>query len=199
MRAVFEGPTVAQLAAFIEESPAAATEHRECIARLSDQSRAPASVMQERLWLLEQLNPGRVVYHTPSAHRLTGALQEDAFQRAFDTVVSRQPSLRTDFDNHRHGLDQRVHDNVSVSLIPAEDLSHVPYPEREALLRQRLDELTAETFDLSCAPLFKVRMFRLEDEEHVFFFMPHHIIWDGWSFDLLYHEMSELYAAYAAG
>ncbi|MFT4514490.1 MAG: amino acid adenylation domain-containing protein, partial [Planctomycetota bacterium] len=199
MRTVFEGPTVARLAATIDGSSASPPSPRQRITRLENQRRAPASFMQERLWLLERMNPGRVVYHAPSAHRLQGALDERAFERALREVVRRQPVLRTEFDSHRHGLDQCVREDVVVSLFPAEDLSHVDPSDRDTVLLERLDELTNEKFDLSCAPLFKVRMIRLATDEHVLFFMPHHIIWDGWSFDLLYQEMSQLYAMYAQG
>ena len=54
--------------------------------------------------------------------------------------------------------------------------------------------LAQEPIPLHGAPLFRTRMFRLGEEQHVWFFMPHHIIWDGWSFDLLYQEMAALYA-----
>jgi len=199
MRAVFECPTVALLAARIDDGAAEPPSVRAPIKRQTEQSRAPASFMQERLWLLERMNPGRVVYHAPSAHRLRGAMDEVAFQRAFDEVVRRQPSLRTYFENHRHGLDQCVRDEVVCPLFPAEDLAQLPSSQREPQLLERLEALTNETFDLASGPLFRARMFRLADDEHVLFFMPHHIIWDGWSFDLLYQEMSQLYAAYVAG
>ena len=58
-------------------------------------------------------------------------------------------------------------------------------------LQQRIDDLIA----IASALLFRVGLYRLSPTEHVFFFMAHHIIWDGWSFDLMYEEMSELYAA----
>jgi hypothetical protein len=63
----------------------------------------------------------------------------------------------------------------------------------------RLAALTEEHFDLEKAPLFKTRLFKLSPDEHVLFFMPHHIVFDGWSFDLLYDEMSALYSAFCAG
>ena len=62
-------------------------------------------------------------------------------------------------------------------------------------LLRRLDELTAQPFDLESAPLFRAHMFRLAPDEHVLFFMPHHIVWDGWSFDLLYTDFAALYRA----
>lgn len=197
MRTIFESPTVARLSAIIQAGSVDSDSMRQPIVQRLDQSRFPASLMQERLWLLEKMYPGRVVYHAPSAHRLQGELDESAFERAFREMVRRQPTLRTCFESEGNIVVQRVQDDVVFSLFPVEDLSKLPLHQREAKLLQCLDELTAETFDLSCAPLFRVRMFRLDEQEHVLFFMPHHIIWDGWSFDLFYEDMSALYHAFS--
>ncbi len=198
MRTLFEAPTVARLAETIEtQSVTGAITSRKPIEHLVDQNWMPASLMQERLWFLEKMYPGRVVYHAPSAHRLCGILDENAFEQAFREMMRRQSSLRTSFERDGHTVIQRIHDNVPIALFPAEDLSALAPDDRETKLLQRLDELTAETFDLNQAPLFKTRMFRLGDAEHVLFFMPHHIIWDGWSFDLVYDEISALYAAFS--
>ncbi len=198
MRTLFESPTVALLVKAIEaESATAPPVGRKSIARLTDQSRAPLSLMQERLWFLEELHPGRVTYHAPSAHRLKGRMDEAAFESAFREMVQRQPSLRSSFERDGNTVLQRIHDNIPVTLFPAEDLSGLAAHSREAKLRERLDELTAEIFDLTKVPLFRAKMFRLGEAEYALFFMPHHIIWDGWSFDLFYEEMSALYTAHS--
>ena len=154
--------------------------------------------MQQRVWYLEQLNPGQVVYHAPSAHRLRGPMNVTAFGQALRDMVRRQPTLRTTIELDDKTAVQRIHAELDVAL-PLEDLSGMAAVEREAVLARRLEELIAEPFDLGTPPLFRVRLFRLDAQEHVFFFMPHHVIWDGWSFDLLYEEMSALYAAHVAG
>src|SRR3546814_16158525 len=53
--------------------------------------------------------------------------------------------------------------------------------------------------DLSRAPLFRAQLFKLAEQEHALFFMPHHLIWDGWSFDLMYSDIAEISAALVAG
>jgi len=200
MRMVFEAQTAAQLAAAIRvhgtSTPPAG---RMCIARLPDRHRAPLSLMQQRLWYLEQLHPGRVVYNTPSAHRLRGPMDEEAFERALQEVVERQAILRTSIACEEGTPEQRIHDALPVRLLPVETLPGASPQEREAELMQRLAALIAEPFDLACAPLFRARLFRLDEHEHVFFFMAHHIVWDGWSFDILYAELSAAYAAFCAG
>jgi amino acid adenylation domain-containing protein len=199
MRTLFESPTVERLANAIQADKAAPLLPAMAIERLTDQSVAPMSLMQERLWFLEELYPNRVTYNAPSAHRLMGRINENAFDQAFNEMIRRQPALRTCFERHGNTVVQRISDGVTCSLFPAEDLSHLATDERESHLRERLDELTAETFNLTAAPLFKAHMFKLGEVEHVLFFMAHHIIWDGWSFDLLYDEISALYGAFAHG
>lgn len=202
LRTVFDAPTAAQLAAAIRLLKTGERSLRgvaRAIPRLTDRSKAPLSLMQQRVWYLERLNPGQVVYHAPSAHRLRGVMNEAAFELALGEMVRRQPTLRTSIEFDGNAVVQRIHEQGEASFLPVEDLSLLPERERESALAQRLDELIAVPFDLALAPLFRARLFRLKADEHVFFFMPHHLIWDGWSFDLMYEEMSSLYAAFCAG
>ena len=200
MQSVFEAPTIERLAALIQNrTTAPSSAASRTIAHRADQSRAPLSIMQERLWFLEEFYPGQVAYHAPSAHRLEGVLDEAAFARAFAEIIRRQPSLRTWFARDGANIVQVIDDAVDVALFPAEDLSAIPADSQGKMLLMRLEQLTAETFEFTQAPLFKARMFRLSPTDHVLFFMPHHIIWDGWSFDLFYDEMSALYAAFSSG
>ncbi|WHZ20157.1 MAG: polyketide synthase module [Rhodanobacteraceae bacterium] len=200
LRTLFDSPTIAGLAAAIGEQlakgDASAPEH---IARRADRTRAPASLMQQRLWFLEEMNPGRVAYNTPSAHRLRGHLDESAFERAFAAMVERQAVLRTSLRREGDQVLQIVEPAVDVKLFPAEDLSGLPEQVRESELMRRLQVLTDIPFDLTRAPLFRAHMFKLGEDDHAFFFMPHHIIWDGWSFDLMYTELATSYRAIKAG
>src|SRR5690606_18233831 len=164
------------------------------IPRCADQSTAPLTPMQQRLWVLEQMEPGGVTWNTPSAHRLHGPMDAGAFARAFAEMVRRQPSLRTILVEDDDGTPmQKVLDDVQAPLLPAVDLSHLPEPARMQALMAGLEAQTAEPFVLDRAPLFRARLYRLADDDHVLYFMTHHAIWDGSSFDVLYSEMSALY------
>ncbi|MGE7136592.1 amino acid adenylation domain-containing protein [Luteibacter sp. NPDC031894] len=201
-RTLFDAPTIEQLAAAIGSQVASGVAPAtDPIAHRADeaQDHAPLSLMQRRLWALERMHPGRVTYNAPSAHRLRGKLDEHAFDMAFQALIQRQPIMRTSFRDLGQDIAQVVQPRLDYPLFPAKDLSHLPHDEREARLMERLQELTDTPFDLGTAPLFSARMFRLADDEHALFFMPHHIIWDGWSFDILYNELSALYRAFTAG
>jgi len=193
LRAVFESPTAAQLANAVEAQRSAGAPRRRAIAP-GDQSSGPLTLMQERIRFVEEMFPGRVTYNTPSAHRLTGAMDFAAFERALNEVVRRQPVLRTVIERQGEGWIQRIHPQLDVR-VPFEDLSTVPAEQREAALMQRLRTLVDTPTDIYTLPLFRTAMFRLDPDSHVFFFMPHHIIWDGWSFDILYDEISAAYQA----
>ena len=168
------------------------------IPRLADRSVAPLSSMQQRLWYMEQLHPGRVVYNTPSAHRLRGPMNVDAFRDALRDVVQRQPALRTSIEAGDNGGVQRIHAGLLPAL-PLEDLSDLPADARLDSIRQALDTDIAIPFDLPQPPLYRARLFRIDEHDHVFYFMAHHIVWDGWSFDLLYEDLSRAYVARCAG
>jgi len=199
LRALFDGPTVAKLARMVQGLDGEAVPRREPIRPLADRTRGPMSVMQERLYLLEQFNPGQITYNTPSAHRLRGPLQLDAFQAALNAMVQRQSVLRTTIGLVDGEPMQIVHDAVDVDITDVVDVSHLPKDEREAEVSRRMDALIQTPFELDRAPLIRSRLFRLGPEEHVWFFMTHHLIWDGWSFDLMYTDMAELYAAQLEG
>ncbi|HEY0505109.1 MAG TPA: amino acid adenylation domain-containing protein, partial [Lysobacter sp.] len=195
LRALFDGPTVAKLARMVQGMDGEALPAREPIRPLADRTRGPMSVMQERLYLLEQFNPGQITYNTPSAHRLRGPLQLEAFQAALNAMIQRQSVLRTTIGLIDGEPMQIVHDVVDVDITDVVDVSHLPKDEREAEVSRRMDALIQTPFELDRAPLIRSRLFRLGPEEHVWFFMTHHLIWDGWSFDLMYTDMAELYAA----
>ena len=196
MRALFDAPTVARMAQLLASDVTRATPPRAPIVHRADQHRAPLSLLQERLWKMEQFNPGQLSNNTPSAHRLSGPLDAALLDRAVHDLAQRQSVLRTTIGVENGEPVQVVHDDIDTGLLQVHDLRGVPADEREAELARRLRALVEVPFaDLGHAPLFCARLYRLDAEVHVLFFMPHHIIWDGWSFDLLYAELSEIYAA----
>ncbi|MBL8520445.1 MAG: amino acid adenylation domain-containing protein [Betaproteobacteria bacterium] len=198
MRAVFEAPTVAQFANWLANRRSDSGS-RWTIERRKDQSTAPLSAMQLRMWFLEQLEPGKAVNNSPSAHRLRGQLNQEAFARAFAEMVRRQHALRTIVEMHEGQPRQRILAEVPTALLPAIDLRSLPPEEREPVMMREIVESIRTPFDLGVPPLFRARLYRLDEEEHVFFFMPHHMVWDGWSFDLLYHDMATIYGAFVEG
>jgi amino acid adenylation domain-containing protein len=199
LRVLFESTTAEKLARLIDQQRGDTAPAREPLVHRADQRQAPLTLMQERIRFIEAMQPGRTVYNAPSAHRLRGPMDLQAFDRAFQEVVKRQPALHSAIVSSAQGPVQKNVELPAFSLLPLEDLGSYPAGEQEAVLQERLAALADQAFSLEHAPLFKARLFRLADDHHVLFFMTHHVIWDGWSFDLLYDEMNALYQAFSQG
>lgn len=200
LRTLFESPTVEKLAAAVSQARGAdAPPLREPILRRDHQNTAPLTLMQERIHFVERMQPGRLSYHAPSGHRLRGPMDLDAFDRAFQEVVRRQDCFRTEIISTGDGFVQRVDNALNACLLPLTDLSALPEPQREQALLEDMNRQTAMPFSLDRAPLIRVRLYRLADDHHALFLMAHHIIWDGWSFDLFYAEMAAHYPAFVLG
>jgi len=194
LRAIFQHPTVAKLAAWIEAQRRTVGRDHVAVQRRKESGPAPLSLMQQRVWYLEQLQPGRTIFNVPTAHRLRGKLDIGMLNAAYTAMVRRQSALRTVINVVGGEPSQVVLDEVDTA-IPFVDLSMLAAEAREPEVMRRLGIDVNETMDLSTPMLIRTRLYKLSDVEHVLLFMPHHAIFDGWSFDLFYEEMSELYAA----
>lgn len=196
---LFEAPTAERLAREIE---LAQNDHRApiMIPRRADRRTAPLTLEQQRMRFAQELHPESTTFNTPSAHRLTGPMDRARFEQALREVVRRQDALRTavvptaDGD----GWVQRIEDRVRFDL-PFEDLRSIPGDRRESELLRRMQAIVDVPIAAAPAPLFRCALYRTGEQEHVFMFVAHHLVWDGYSFDILYREMAASYAAQLAG
>ncbi|HVR95631.1 MAG TPA: amino acid adenylation domain-containing protein, partial [Thermoanaerobaculia bacterium] len=199
VRALFEEPTVAGLAARVrEEKPAADTVPIEPIVPLPrDGSPLPLSFAQERLWFLDRLEPGSPAYHLPVSKRLEGDLDVPVLTRALLETVRRHEALRTTFVEVDGRPAQVVAPAPQTYTVPLVDLSALERLDIEAL--RVLQEVSMRPFDLGRGPLLRPLLLRLAPGDHVVLLAMHHIVGDGWSLDVLIGEMTALYAAFQAG
>jgi amino acid adenylation domain-containing protein len=158
----------------------------------------PCSFAQQRLWLVDQLDPGSHAYNLSMAYRLTGELDVQVLGRCFPEIVRRHESLRTTFELIGERLVQRVHPPADAVLTYA-DCSGVPIEQRERAGRTRITEENDRLFDLQRGPLFRALLVRLDDREHILCVSVHHIAFDGWSWGVLWRELEALYTAFLAG
>src|SRR3546814_2330504 len=126
LRSVFDCPTVARLAEIIGQEGDGATP-RPKIVRREDQGRAPLSLVQERLRMLEAFNPGTLSYNTPSGHRLRGPLDVALLDRAFREVAQRQTVLRTTIATEDGEPVQVIHDDIDPDLLQVQGLRPPPH------------------------------------------------------------------------
>ena len=168
------------------------------IKRLPRDMEFPLSFSQERLWFLDQLDPGSAAYNIHSATRFQGPLAVDVLERCLNEMVLRHESLRTTFKS----IDGRA---VQV-IAPYEpfplnvlDLSALEETARFAELERLATEEAQQPFDLSRGPLLRVRLIRLAPEDHVWIENIHHIVSDDWSMKVFTNELAELYKSYVQG
>ncbi len=206
LRTLFEAPTLEGLAEAVERARLQALGVQAPpitpAARNPDVGRGdgalPLSFAQQRLWFLDQLEPGSPLYNIPAAARLNGALDLGVFQRCLDELADRHEILRTTIATV-HGRPQQVIDAGGAIPLAVVDLRGLAEQEREAEVRRRAAESARQPFDLERGPLLRVALLRLGDAEHVVLFTMHHIISDGWSMGVLIREIAALYDAFAAG
>ncbi|MBV9107910.1 MAG: AMP-binding protein, partial [Gemmatimonadetes bacterium] len=198
LRALFEGPTVAELAKAVEEMCRAELPALPPVVPVKRTDDLPLSFAQERLWFLDRLEPGSATYNIPVARRLAGALDEAALGRALSEIVRRHESLRTVF-REVDGSPVQVIAPFSGFTLPIVDLSRLAEAEREATMQRRVTDEAARPFDLSAGPLFRAALLQLGAEDHVLLLSMHHIVGDGWSMGVFFRELSALYEAYREG
>ncbi len=164
------------------------------IPRRSHNGPPPLSFAQERLWFLEQWQPGTAAYNIPTPLRLIGALQTGALERALNGVVARHEALRTTFAMSDGHLAQIIAPALTIPL-PVIDLRGLPAAAREDEAQQLMAEEARRSFDLARGPLLRARLLQLTDTEHLLLLTMHHIIADGWSLGIMLREIAIRYEA----
>ncbi|MFI6028102.1 amino acid adenylation domain-containing protein [Amycolatopsis magusensis] len=193
-RALFTTPTLEGLARAI---PAGGTGSG-LIPRASRDGDLPLSHAQQRMWFLNEFSPGSAEYNSCTGLRLTGPLDLDVLGEALNALAQRHESLRTTFDSvDGHGV-QRVHAEIVVPLALT-DLSEYGIGVTDDRVRQALADEVGTPFDLRTGPLFRARLARLSEQEHLLVLSLHHIVTDGWSMSVLTGELAKLYTAGVRG
>ena len=158
----------------------------------------PLSFAQQRLWFIDQLQPGSSAYNIRTVVRLTGRLNVAALADSLNEIVRRHEVLRTTFAHTDGQPCQVVAPTLHIPL-PVVELESLPVAGRELQIPQLTAEETERPFDLRQGPLLRARLLRLSAEEHLLLLTMHHIISDGWSQGILLHELGILYAAFVNG
>jgi hypothetical protein len=151
------------------------------------------------MWFLNQLEPESYLYNMHTGVRLSGALDTEALERTFSEIVRRHEVLRTSFRVGKNGRPVQIIETPQPVKLVQFDLSKLPAAEQEAQVRQLVETEARTPFDLSQAPLLRVRLIHLDELEHVVLFTMHHIVGDAWSEDLLRREIGQLYQAFSQG
>ncbi len=199
LRILFDTPTVAGLAAQID-----ALRRRDALPKGTPLGRTgrsgppPLSFAQQRLWFLDQLDPGRSVYNIPATMTLTGPLDVKVLAAALGEVMQRHEVLRTTFRSLAGELTQIIAPRASVAL-PVIDLQCLPEAARAGEAERHSAAAAERPFDLGRGPLLRSVLLRFEPEHHAILLTMHHIVSDGWSMGILVRELRTLYEAFLEG
>ena len=158
----------------------------------------PLSFAQQRLWFLEQFEPGTPLYNIPLALRLSGHLNRRALRYALERIVARHEALRTTFVTIDGEARQRVTAPQPLPL-PLIDLRVLPQETRESAALRLASEESLRPFMLESEPPVRTQLLLLAEEHHILLLTMHHIASDGWSQGILTEELNRLYTAYLNG
>jgi amino acid adenylation domain-containing protein len=192
LRALFEAPTVERLAARFSDAV-----HIKAPLFRQRMREGPVglSFAQERLWFLDQLEPGSSAYHIPDAYLVNGPLDLPVLERSLRAVAQRHELLRTTLQVIA-GKPAQVIAPTSDLSIPTVDRRELPENEHEAEIGRQIRRNSATVFDLAKGPLLQIEAVRLADARYLLLVNMHHVISDDWSLGVFCRELSSFYAAF---
>ncbi|MEM8722032.1 MAG: amino acid adenylation domain-containing protein [Cyanobacteria bacterium P01_G01_bin.39] len=200
LRSLFEKPTISGLAQELDEAIKNYSGiNASTIEKVSRSEKLPLSYAQQRLWFLTQLEPDSPFYNIPAAVRLQGKLNLKALEQSFNEIVRRHEALRTNFHTTEEGEALAVISQVELTTIALLDLSELPTSQKSAQIQEQIELSAQQPFDLSHEQLIRIKLLRLEEEEHIVLLTMHHVVFDAWSVGVLVEELGSLYQAFSQG
>ncbi|MCY7297023.1 non-ribosomal peptide synthetase, partial [Alteromonas sp. a30] len=162
----------------------------------------PLSFTQRRLWIVSQVENESAGYNLPTAFKFEGNVSVAALQKAFEAIIERHATLRTVFreeDGKNNGQPyQLILKDYSFS-IHFHDLSGLDVDKQATMVKALADEDALKPFDLSQDLMLRVSLLKLAEQSHVMLLNKHHIASDGWSLNVMFHELMQAYDAIIAG
>lgn len=190
LRDLFSNPTIELQANVLKSGKKNGTVK---ITRVAPAEHYPVSHSQRRLWVIDQIEEGQSAqYNLPANYRITGALDLQAFEKAFQKVIDRHEILRTSFITVNAEPRQLIQDKLRFKLDVVETGD-----------QKKTEEFILENsftpFDLKTAPLFRIKLIRntAAENDFVISFVMHHIISDGWSMGVMMNEVFNYYNAFS--
>jgi amino acid adenylation domain-containing protein len=177
-----------------EEIKTLFSKNKEKICSNSSSQIVPLSIIQKRIWLMEQLQPELPFSNSPLALTLKGTLDKSVLSQSLTFILNRHEALRTIFPLHNGEPFQKVLQPwiLSPEIIAIQNLSR----EQQIIEAKKIAQLEAQQkFDLQTGPLIRTKLLQLSESEHILLIIMHHIIFDGWSENILIDELNCLYNA----
>ena len=199
LRTIFDTPTVSGLADSVDASRLpGGIEAMDTMTSVPRNGALPLSYAQQRLWILDQMEPNSSLYNIPRTLRLRGPLQAEALAKSLNEIMRRHEPLRTWFSTESGTPVQHI--EIALELhVKQVDLTQYPPADREAKALEIAIAEAATPFDLSVAPLLRTVLVKLDSEDHVLLLTMHHIVSDAWSAALFTDELRALYEGFSTG
>ena len=202
---IFEHPTIEEMAGYLEqfvkEAQTKPIEDAVRIPELKAQPRkgsVPLSFAQERLWFLDQFEPGTAFYNVVTMTHFSEVLDVEILEKSLHLLIERHEPLRTVFEYRNDRPVQVVQDPWKIEL-EVDDLSQVSPDEREVGAFQISQNEFLRPFDLELGPLFRYKVIRKAEDEFTLLLTMHHIVSDAWSMNILENEIRQTYHALKSG
>ncbi len=201
LRDIFDAPTLAEMAHKVETVLQAGAEFAlPPIEPTARDASLPLSFAQQRLWFLDQLDPGQVSYNIPLAVRLTGGLDISALEKSLNRIVDRHAVLRTSFTAERGLPVQVIAPAREMRLLGIDRCGASISPEgMDAEIERLLAEEARKPFDLASGPVLRASLVKTGNDEHILLLTFHHIAADGWSLGVFTRELAACYQAFVSG
>jgi len=200
LRQLFDGPTVTSLAQIVEvQLRAAKADEAPPLVPVAREGGLPLSFAQQRMWFINQLEPGNSAYNIASGVRMSGALNVQALRRTVEELVRRHESLRTSFPETESEPFQHIlpaAEALQKQYLYETSLKGLQEWEQEAELRRLAQTAALKPFDLANGPLLRATLVELNQDEHVLLTSMHHIVSDGWSLGVMVREVAALYECF---
>lgn len=183
MKDVVESPNVMELSQVILAYKKSVNTHTNS----TDYSNGfyPLTVNQKQVWGLNALYPDSITHNISTAIIINQKLDINLLTTTINTIVKRHESIRTRF---------KVKNGVPHQEVIPEYLYHFEFIDiKEEDIKTTLQQEMKYVFNLEEAPLMRLRFYRLAEDKYIFFFLVHHIIWDGLSNTFFFHEFISLY------
>ncbi|SDH29138.1 non-ribosomal peptide synthase domain TIGR01720/amino acid adenylation domain-containing protein [Chitinophaga filiformis] len=195
IRVVFDQPTIARLATVIQQIDNTSVQ---AIPLLPESDYYEVSNGQQRLWFMDRLGKGSTAYNITAPVYIHGELHKPALEKAFAGLIARHESLRTTFLMEDDILYQQIHPVDTFNFnIGYNDLLTVEHKEAAAI--RILEEAMNTSFHLEKGPLFRVQLVQLQQQKSLLIISMHHIVSDGWSMEIMIHELRSLYLSFVTG
>jgi len=186
---------------FNEISQLNPAEKREILAQILEKQAIkpqyfPLSFAQQRLWFVEQIQPGNSSYNILLAIRLQGALNLTYLEKSFQEIISRHEILRTSFIAVKGEPQQVIYPDLPLKLTIL-DIQELPIAAQEQEIKNLVFQESQQPFDLTQIPLLRVKILQLNLQEFVLVLTMHHIITDAWSIEIFVKELITLYQGFS--